>query len=198
MGVFVSGAGAVPIVISLDPSDFDDLGVTGTAGAYMANAYSTPSAGGGDWTGTVYSQAFTLDSGEYLYLYQVANDGPDVLELVVVNPFTGLDPNRTGYVNSNEPAGFLSGGHVRGGSYDPAVLNLSYQYPSGFGWYIPSGEHTAPLYVISPYGPKIGNAWLLDTGSYMADVWVDVPEPVSAAVMAVGCVVLMLRRKRRR
>ena len=193
VGYLATAGIAAPIPLTLDANDFNDLGVTGAATVLKAEAFVK-----GDWSGTVYSQAFNLDTGDYLYLYQVDNDGPDIIEVVVVNPLTGLDTNRCGYLDGNEPSGFLADGNVpAGGTYDPGVVNLSWQWPSYQGQQVDPNEHTVALYIVSPYGPREGMSYVIDSGNPAAPVWVDVPEPMSAALLVVGSTVLLIRRRRR-
>lgn len=180
------------IVFDLQPADFADLGVTGSATDRIESEYDHE----GTFTGTVISQAFSLVDGRYLYLYQVDNHGPAVLELIWISPFHAPDlDNGMGYLTENEPDGFLSGGmEAPARSYDSALYKLSYQYMLGL--YVPGGEHTAALYVISPRPPVVGLGQVMNSASVSVGVPVAVPEPVSLSLLAAGGLGLLLRRRR--
>ena len=184
---------AVPFPIPLVPEDFSNLGVVGPASPYLLEAYSYEG-----FAGTVASQAFDLVSGDYLYLYQVDNSGPEVVEKLVVFPFYALVG--AGYLTGGEPSGFLTGGVVPlGATYDPNVPGAP---TVGFGYYvttgnqIPAGQHGATLYLISSGAPILGEAHVIDGGAGTVDVYVS-PEPTAALLTAVGLVSLLVRRRRR-
>ena len=192
--VTAQSALAVPIPIPLVPEDFSNLGVVGPASPYLLEAYSYEG-----FTGTVASQAFDLVSGDYLYLYQVDNFGPEVVEKMVVLPFYGLFG--AGYLTGGEPSGFLPGGVVPlGATYDPDVPGaptVGIDHHATTGSEIPGGQHGVTVYLISPGAPTMGEAHVVDGGTGIADVYVS-PEP-SAVLLAVGGgLVLALRRRRAR
>jgi len=185
---------ATPTPIPLVPEDFSNLGVVGPASPYLLEAYSYEG-----FAGTVASQAFDLVSGDYLYLYQVDNFGPEVVEKMVVLPFYGLFG--AGYLTGGEPSGFLPGGVVPlGATYDPDVPGaptVGIDHHATTGSEIPGGQHGVTVYLISPGAPTMGEAHVVDGGTGIADVYVS-PEP-SAVLLAVGGgLVLALRRRRAR
>ena len=188
------GALAVPIPIPLVPEDFSNLGVVGEATTYLLDGYAYEG-----FTGTVASQAFELVSGDYLYLYQVDNFGPEVVEKLVIFPFYSLFG--AGYLTGGEPSGFLPGGVVPlGATYDPDVPGaptVGIDHHATTGSEIPGGQHGVTVYLISPGAPTMGEAHVVDGGTGIADVYVS-PEP-SAVLLAVGGgLVLALRRRRAR
>ena len=187
-----SGASASPISFPLTGNAFSSLGVTGAETAVVASNWTSDT-----WTGTVYSQVFSLSDGSNLYLYQAKNNGPDILEVLVVKPFWNPNLTSAGYLTSGDPAGFLAGGLAPAGqTYDPAVQNFSFQYPSFLGAQVPPGGNTVALYVISPDPWTLGSAYVIDGGAAMG-AWVSVPEPMTLFLLAAGGAGILLRRRRR-
>ena len=190
-------AGAVPIVISNTPADFSSMGVTGTATSLLSSSYSY----GTMFSGDISSQVFDLDSGDYLYLYQVENDGPSIMEKLVVFSMCGGGSLAGGYLTANEPTGFLAGGVAPAGivhDADPAVRTVGFDFPAVIGGEVSAGEHTCSLYLVSPRAPMLGEAHVIDGGVGSAEVWVDCPEPATLCLLAVGAAGLLRRRRRAR
>jgi len=195
LAVVCGSAVAAPTPVTLVPDSFAGLGGGSAASAMITSDYSY----GTTFTGHLISQAFNLASGKYLYLYQADNDGPSSLEVFGVAPFYGLAG--AGYLTSGEPALFLSGGNVpAGASYDSALAEpgMSFAYPGYLGLYVPAGNHTRVQYMISPYAPTVGDAFVIDTGVARGDVVTPMPEPATIALLGIGGVLMTLVRRRRR
>jgi len=186
-------APADPIVLTMVPEDFANLGATTVAGTLLTPTYDD----NGAFTGTVYSKVYNTTGGDYLYLYQVRNGGPSVLEKQVVFPIAPVD--QAGYLTANEPSEFLGGGSTPLSIvYDPILLlrTLGFDYPAGGGFDIGAGEHSTVVYVLSSSPPRMGESHVIDGGTGSVEVWT--PEPASLALLAGGGTLLLLRRKRRR
>lgn len=177
--------------------DFSDFGTSSPATSLLISPYNY----GGTFVGNIYSQTFVLPGGEYLYLYQAANTGPSILELMGVAPISGFA--EAGYL-TEVPAGFLEGGKTPlnyGGvyavMYDSDSKLLTFNYSSFFGAHLNAGEHSVALCVRSPFAPTLGEAYVIDGGVAAADVWIPVPEPSSMMVLLSGLAGLgMLKRRR--
>ena len=195
IAAMVGDASASPIVVPLVPEDYADLGVTGEASVLVVSHYDY----GGVFTGDVMSQAFTLAGGDYLYLYQADNDGPSVLEVLAVCPFYHI--SAAGWLTAGEPTGFLVGGIAPlGMTYDADLVkpNISYNYPSFLGGHVPAGQHTKALYVISPNSPTMGEAYVIDAGTYVVEAVTSIPEPATLGLLALGVGGLVAARRRGR
>jgi len=190
-------ASAAPIVLGLGQDDFNNLGVVGPASALVVSGYNYNNT----FVGQVISQAFDLNDGNYLYLYQADNYGPSVLEVFALSPFYALDTNRAGYLTANEPAGFLStvtGLAPAGATYDALQYPVvSYNYPSFMGAHVAPGQHTVGLYLVSPNAPTMGEGYVIDSGTAVVDVVVPIPEPAAASLMLIGAVAMLVRRRRK-
>jgi len=193
LGLLTAGqALAIPMPVPLTPEDYANLGVVGEETALVVSNYNYNNI----FTGTVTSRAYELASGDYLYLYQADNAGPSVLEILALRPFYVI--NAAGYLTANEPAGFLAGGDVPlGMTWDQVVQNVSYNYPSWMGAHVAPGDHTASLYIVSPHKPTIGEAYVIDSGTAVAEVVVPVPEPTALALVVLGAAAVVARRRRR-
>lgn len=44
---------------------------------------------------------------------------------------------------------------------------LSFNYPSGGDAHVPAGDHTVPLFVVSPNAPTTGEIYVIDSGVAM-------------------------------
>jgi len=193
----VGFASAVPIVVPQDAMDFGDLDVAASAAGPLVSFYNYNDT----FTGQVISQTFLRNDGTYLYLYQADNFGPSVLEILAVSPFFDLDQTQAGALTGGEPVAFLIGGlDTLGMTYDPDVPlpNVSYNYPSWLGAHVPAGEHTKVLYLVSPNAPTSGEAYVIDSGTAVVEVFVPVPEPSVVGLLALGGVFAVGRRRNRR
>ena len=197
VALLAAPASAAPIVLGLDQEDFTNLGVVGPASALVVSGYNYNNT----FTGQVISQAFELNDGNYLYLYQADNYGPSVLEVFALSPFYGVDTNRAGYLTANEPTGFLptaTGLAPAGASYDALLYPVvSYNYPSFMGAHVPPGQHTAGLYLVSPNAPTLGEGYVIDSGTAVVDVVIPTPEPAAASLMLIGGVAVLIRSRRK-
>lgn len=171
---------AVPVMQPLVAKDFADLG----AGAPATGVVSEPFNYNDQFTGTVLSQAYELQqSDSYLYLYQVENAGPSVLEVLGVCPFYQIE--EAGYLTANQPAPFLDTAtgltpYGRTGpslSYDADLTKpvVSFNYPSVLGAHLPAGDHSVVLYLISPNSPVTGDAYVIDGGRWLWTRWSPCP-----------------------
>jgi len=199
IGVLVIGsasvAQAVPIVKTLTPAALADLVGANTPLDTMEEPYNYNNA----FTGEVISQAYELDGGGYLYLYQAVNNGPSVLEVMALSPFWSLQGQ--GYLTGAVPSPFVAGGDVPYNSsmtYDADVPSptVSFNYPSVLGGHVLPGGNTVVLYVISDNAPTVGEAYVIDSGTAITDAVVPTPEPASLALLAGGGLLLVLRRRR--
>ena len=195
LAAWVVGGTASAAPIALLGAQYADLGVTGVASVLTDNPYDYNHT----FTGQVLSRAYTLDNGKYLYLYQVQNAGPSSLEVFGVAPFFGLEA--AGYLTAGEPAEFLSGGHTpAGGAYDATLASplVTFGYPGFMDAHVPAGQWTSVLYLISPFGPTLGEAYVIDGGVAVTPVIVPLPEPAALSLMAAGLVMGVVGRIRRR
>jgi len=192
--VLISGpAWALPIPLTLEERDFSDLGSTGAATTLLVEPFVYDAT----FSGTVYSQVFDLDTGDYLYLYQVDNSGPSIVEKLVVFPFHGID--EAGLLTAGEPAGFLVGGLApAGAAYDAAIPEptVGWDYPSFLGKHIPAGQHSKVLYLISPNPWELGEAHVIDGGTGIVEVYVAVPEPATVCLLGLAALGILRRPKR--
>ena len=193
----ISAAQGVPIIKALTASDFNALSVVGPVGpGQVVAGYDYNSI----FVGQVVSEAFQLSDGNYLYLYQVFNAGPSVLEVVAISPFWDLQAQ--GYLTANAPTGFADGGVVpynTSMSYDTGIPlpTVSFNYPSVLGAHVLPNAQTVPLYMVSENPPQLGEVYVIDSGTAVTEAVVPTPEPASLALLAVGGVLLAVRRRRR-
>jgi len=194
---------AVPVMVPLVGKDFDALGAGGPATAVV----SAPFNYSDQFTGIVFSQAYELASSDsYLYLYQVENTGPTVLEVLGVCPFYQVE--EAGYLTANQPVPFLDtttgltpyGPSGPSMSYDVDLPKpvVSFNYPSVLGAHLPAGAHSVVLYLISPNPPISGDAYVIDGGALVVDAVVTVPEPTLTLLLGLGSLAVPSWRRRRK
>jgi hypothetical protein len=134
----------------------------------------------------------------YVYAYQVFND---LLGNVPVSSFSvGLDPTaNVASIGSDAGSGTTPGGTA------PTASAFSGTPPTSACWYFflntidpsPTNEYSTVLLFTSPYGPQWAPGSLLDSGlSDRHDLPSPMPEPATLALMALGGVGMLLRRKR--
>ncbi len=73
---------------------------------------------------------------------------------------------------------------------------LSFNYPSGGDAHVPAGDHTVPLFVVSPNAPTTGEIYVIDSGVAMVNAVVPVPEPLTLGLLVVGSVLVGFRGRR--
>lgn len=200
--VVLSAASADPVPVApFLARDFSAIGAVSEIQPLLSSEYNYNDV----FMGQIRSSVWSLSSGDYLYLYQGVNYGPSVLQILGVAPFYQM--TEAGYLSSNEPTGYLTGGktpvQIPSGSgtyavtYDePGGANVSFGYYSFLGGAVPSGQHTAVLYLVSPYSPESGYVHVIDSGVATAPGWVTaVPEPGSMLVLGAGLATLAMRRR---
>lgn len=186
----------------------------GSSAAFQGELHFTALAPGdttssnGVFTG--YSQASTTD---YTYLYYLRNDSDPTLSSgepfceprcfygldldTLIDP-TGPGIHTIGYDTSN-------GGEEPSDAYgtSPDLISYEFDLPPNYG-ILPDGGFSAILRFYSPFGPTDqGGAWITNnTGDVGNDfihittgVTTPVPEPTTAALLALGLVALAARRR---
>ncbi len=158
----------------------------------------------GNLVAETHSRAYTDDQGLYAYLYQVYNTGTTgnaPAEMFTLWPFTGADDSTDiGYLTGDIPAGFSSGGQQPESIGDVTVLvtgpQISFYYGQRFGMSIDVGEHSYVMYVMSNLSPDqiTGNVINGSVGS--GPVVGPIPEPGMMALLALGGLALIRRRKK--
>ena len=191
--LIATSAMAAPVGFNLTPQDFNAMGVTGPANSLISTNWNS-----NGWQGTIRSQAFALDNGKYLYLYQVSNAGPDSMEVFVIRGFMGAQTATAGYLNANLPSGFVANGQSPAGqSYQASLGNISYQYQSYDGSQLDPGHSTQTLFMVANGAPTTGVAFVIDGGNPAGPVYVPVPEPTTMAVLLGGVGMAIVRRNRK-
>ena len=198
-------ASAYPIGVTLTPKKFSEL-FDDTEISIDAPLVTDMSAGS-NLKAKVISQAFTDGLGNYAYLYQVTNTGTtgnNVVELFTCHPFFGATSKSTvGYLIDDDPPGEFTLGEqdVIGASVDDeAGPTVSFGFP---GWTVPDsyaidpGESSVTLYVLSPKDPGKITGYLINGATGSGDIVGPVPEPGTIALISVGGLAILLRRRRR-
>ena len=175
---------AVPIPVTIVPDDFANLGATTPETVMLVEAYDYAGA----FTGTVNSRVYNTTGGDYLYLYQVLNGGPSVMEKQVIFPFAPLDGD-AGYLTANEPAGFGVGQQQPYSIvYDAAVPGaptIGIDYPAGAGFEVNAGENSVVAYFLSSASPKIGESHVIDGGTGSVEVYVPDPAVFGSGLISI-------------
>ena len=162
---------ASPVPVTLVSEDFDNLlgGLASAVGSPLTTDVST-----GNMVAEVVSQTFTDGAGNYVYLYQVNNDGTatnSVVEVFTCSPFLGAANDVTlGYLTANAPSGFTLGDETPYAASVDAVAGptISFAFPAFIvGEAIDPGEQSSTLYVLSTIEPGLitGNVINGETGS---------------------------------
>ncbi|RKY24446.1 MAG: hypothetical protein DRP62_03705 [Planctomycetota bacterium] len=174
LALFVQGAGATPIP---------------PGGTLYDSHTETFTFGGG--TVDVICEVYSYTSGSYVYTYQVENNSTVGLsffsvELLLDSAASGPDWDDTV------------------GDVDPAYWDIVDSYESvnaSFVSAITNGQSSSLLWFQSDYAPTIGDGALFGFDSGMpsyASGWIltPMPEPATIALLGMGGVVTLIRRKR--
>jgi hypothetical protein len=198
--LFVAGTAlAVPVFVSLEPNDFDNL-LGGSA--YAFGALVTTDMLFGNLKSKVVSQAFT-DGAGYAYLYQVKNTGTtgnSAIEVFTCSPFFGASASTTlGYLTANPPANFTLGDQSpAGASVDAAAgPTVSFGFPGWQTQAIGPGKTSNTLYVLSNGVPGMIVGNVIDGTIASGEVVGPVPEPATITLVGFAGVILLRRRHRR-
>jgi hypothetical protein len=155
----------------------------------------------------VTSQVFTNGSGQYVYLYQINNtgtSGASSVELFTLWPFTGAnDSTVAGSLSGPLPAAFLSipsqdpkpRAFVKPLSSGPQI---SFYYTLDDDKAIDPGEHSVVMYVASPLSPDMIDGNVIDGSIGTGEVLGPLPEPATLALLSLGGVAVLLKRRRNR
>lgn len=151
----------------------------------------------------VYSQAYT-DGSKYVYLYQLDNSSQSShpVEILTLAPVFGATANvQMGYLTGTVPEGFLSGSTIvpeSTGSLNVAGPILSFYYTTRADNEIMPGNRSAVMYVVSQYRPDQINGSVIDGNTATHLVVGPVPEPATMALLAMGGVTMLFRRRTRK
>ena len=159
----------------------------------------------GSCQGVTVKSAVYSDGKSYLYMYQVVNDSLSSLVRFTAAPFTGLTDNSSmGYFGPSQPDDFLIDGVSPSwaGTVDlftnPTVA-FSFNIQTG-GISIPSGSHSAVLFVESDLSPESIDGQVMAGGVAFGTVagpaGSATPEPASVTLLALGAIALSSRKKR--
>jgi len=151
----------------------------------------------------VYTRAYT-NGTTYAYLYQVHNKdtSSDPVEMFTLSPFHGADEDmEAGYLTDDEPApGFApsdknpqSNGWVNPSPSGP-IISFYYTWLNGVP--VLPGEYSAVMYVLSDLAPDLIWASVIDGQTATDKVVGPVPEPATPAMLALGGMAILRRRRR--
>ena len=202
---------ATPIsVIMAAETDFDVVGDGFSAiGNAMITDFSANSLGA-----TVVSQAFTNGIGDYLYLYQISNDGAagdHIITRFTATPYNDAgDDIVLGYLTANIPntSTFSLGdqaplyGDVDSDGDGDVGATVGFNFPVGIEFYsipdsyIGPGKKSRVLYIKSSLPPGIVTGNIINGGVQSGDVVGPVPEPATLSLLALGGLTVLLRRRR--
>jgi len=139
--------------------------------------------------------AVYLPGDYYVYAYQVFNDLAG--NRPVSNFSVGLDP-ASGAAN----IGWDAGAGTPGGTA-PSFAGFSGTPPTSSVWYFfsntidPPSEYSQVLLFTSPYGPRWAPATVMDSGlSNVQNLPSPMPEPATLALLALGGIAALIRRRR--
>lgn len=193
--VCVSNAGIVPLVVVDDLTDL--LGpnpvALGSLDTIMENE---------GLAADVLSQAFSNEAGDsYAYLYQVDNSketSVHFIEVFTLCPFAGANENtQMGWLAGDIPAGFDTGGQDPWdqGNVSSVGPTVTFYYLDAFDKAMFKGEHSVVMYVLSDLPPDVIVGNIINGSVADGPVVGPLPEPATIAMLGLGALALLRKRR---
>ena len=186
-------------LVTLEPNSLTDL--LGPNPQALDTLMETDMSNG-NLVSEVHSRAYTDNSGQYAYLYQVYNTGTAgnaPIEMFTVWPFTGADDDTSiGYLIGDIPAEFSSGGQQS--SRDSAYVKQLTTGPQISFYYLEPdsvdvGEHSVVMYVMSALSPDEITGNVIDGSVGSGPVVGPIPEPATICLLGLGALGLLRKRR---